>query len=707
MLRDLPLKRRYRSNEDNLLRGFYIPCLRESRRYSRAVGFFSSAALSLAAQGLPSFLRNGGRMRLVASPELSPLDIDAMEAGYERRRQLVEESVTGALSFEDFPDPIRERLGFLGWLIERQLLDIKIALVAGDAGFGIYHEKVGIFEDAAGDRVVFQGSANESRGGLLANFESILVFRSWEPRDRDDVEMLETDFEALWENKTRGLEVFEFPDTARELLRAMSPPDPPRTDPEELAPAEEDVPPALSAEPRLPDALELREYQRRAMAAWFRHEGRGVLEMATGTGKTVTALAAAERLYRAVSESGRSLMIIVVCPYQHLVRQWADAAREFGLSPILCYRSRQLWSGPLSTAVREIRHRHAPCHIAIATNATFQTPHFRAIVDDSPEVTMLLADEVHNLGAERLQEALPAQARYRLGLSATPERWFDPTGTEALFSYFGDVVFEFGLRDAIEAGALTPYDYYPRIVYLDGEEVDEYVDLTQRLAKYLGGGSDDPAAAEGPLKLLLIRRARVIANAAAKLAALRECAEPIKETTQNLFYCGDGSRQHDTGYEAERQLDGVMRLLGRKVGMRVHRYTAETALNDRDILRERFAAGDLQGLVAIRCLDEGVDIPATERAFILASSSNPRQFIQRRGRVLRLSPGTGKRHAEIYDFLAVPPPDVIDAETWKTERRLVQRELERVTRFAELARNGPQALAELRELRDRYDLLHV
>lgn len=231
MLSDLILNRRYRSNKDNLLEDFYLPCLRETRIYSRAVGFFSSGALSLAAQGLPPFLRNGGRMRLVASPELSPLDIESIDEGYQRRQELVDRAVTGTLMLETYPDPQRERLGFLGWLIERQLLEIKIAIVKSDRGYGMYHEKVGIFEDAAGNRVAFQGSANESRGGLQANFESILVFCSWIERDREDVELLSEDFEGLWANNTQGLEVHPFPDTARELLRELAPPEPPDTDP--------------------------------------------------------------------------------------------------------------------------------------------------------------------------------------------------------------------------------------------------------------------------------------------------------------------------------------------------------------------------------------------------------------------------------------------------------------------------------------------
>lgn len=703
MLRDLDLKRRYRSNEDNLASAFYVPCLSQSHLYSRAVGYFSSAALGLAALGLPAFLGNGGRMRLIASPELSALDIESMEAGYQKRQELLDAAVTGSLTYDSYPDPTRQRLGFLGWMIEKQLLDIKIAIVANQLGFGIYHEKVGIFEDRDGNRVAFHGSANESRGGLEANFESIIVFRSWVGEDREDVDRIQMDFDALWSNETHGLEIHAFPEAAKDLLRAMAPVEAPPPEVEVVRPPPPDPPPP--ANPRAPSDLELREYQRAAMAAWFSADGRGILEMATGTGKTMTALAIVERLFRAVDAAGEGLFAVVICPYQHLVRQWEESARRFGLEPILCFRSRHYWQAPLAAALRDVKHGYASFHIAIATNATFGTPAFQTLIADMPSVSLVIADEAHNLGAESSREALPENARYRLGLSATPERWLDDEGTDALFDYFGPSVFKFGLEEALDTKALTPYYYRPVVVELDGAELDEYIDITQKLGRFLGPG--DGISLEGPAKLLLIKRARILANAGQKIPALWKAILPFKDTSHNLIYCGDGTRQHDTGEAAERQLDAVLKLLGHDVGMRVHRYTAETALDDRDELRDRFAAGDLQGLVAIRCLDEGVDIPATERAFILASSTNPRQFIQRRGRVLRPSPGTGKTSAEIFDFLAVPPPDSVDANAWQVERRLVQRELERVTLFADLAQNGPEATAALRDLRLRYDLLHI
>lgn len=707
MLRDVELQRRYRSHTDDILNSFYTPCLRETRSYSRAVGYFSSGALSVAAQGLPAFLKSGGTMRLVASPHLGDKDLDAIIEGYERREEAATRSVTASLTTTSWPDPVEERLGFLGWLISKGRLDIKLALVNRKGTFAIYHEKLGLFEDAAGDRVAFLGSANESRGGLVSNFESIMVFRSWVEQERNDVEEISSDFESLWGDQTPGLEVYSFPEAAAQALRRLAPQRPPDRDPEEAdgsagSGGQDELAGQEAFE--IPESLELRPYQRDALAAWFQNDGHGMLEMATGTGKTVTALSGAQQLSEHLSQRERSLLVVVVCPYQHLVRQWATETRAFGLSPVLCYQGREFWRKDLEERIHNVRREKGSVAIAIATNATFQTDAFQRLIAEAPNHSLLIADEAHNLGAKQAREKLPDEFRYKLGLSATPERWFDAEGTEGLLEYFGGVVYSFDLEQAIGEGALTPYDYYPHVVHLDGEELDEYLELTGKIGQLAYAGEGDATLAEGPLQMLLVKRARILASAHGKLPKLASIMRPLAATTHNLFYCGDGTVESDSG-TGVRQLDAVVKLLGREVGMRVNSYTAENYAAERDDLRDRFAAGDLQGLVAIRCLDEGVDIPETRRAVILASSTNPRQFIQRRGRVLRRAPG--KEKAEVHDFLVVPPADSVPEETWPTERRLVERELRRIALFAQLARNGAQALDALGELRKRYGLLHV
>ena len=703
LLTDVDLSVRYRSSEHDLLTDFYLPCLKESTSYWRAVGYFSSHALAAAARGLPEFIDRDGKMRLIASPDLSDDDVQAIQKGYAARDDIVERVLVRVLQ-ADQPDPVRERLGYLAWLVAHERLDIKIALV-DTADAGIYHEKIGVFSDSAGNYVAFEGSANESRGGLVTNFESILVFRSNIRGQAEIARGIRDDFERMWEDRTPRLKVLEFPDAAKqELLSRYKPDRRPTPRDHELVPAEaarlaEEEP---ADHPRLPQAKPLRDYQKQALAAWFRNQGRGLLQMATGTGKTVTALSLATKLYEASQEKNQSLAVVVLCPFQHLVSQWGEEARRFGMNPVLCFRSRRTWFDDLAARLDECRRGDRPFAMAIATNATFQTDAFQQLARELPEHTLLIADEVHNVGAPALRELLPDHVRYRLGLSATPERWYDDEGTAALTGYFGRVVYELGLERAIELKALTPYEYFPVVVELHGEELEEYLALSVKIGMRMGDGErgDDPV-----LEALLIKRARILSVAEGKLAKLHEVVSPLRTTSHNLFYCGDGQVEYAPAGETVRQLDAVVHLLGRGLGMAVNSYTAETYLDERDELRQQFADGELQGLVAIRCLDEGVDIPETVRAFILASSTNPKQFIQRRGRVLRLHPG--KTKALIYDFVTVPPADAVGDANFKVERNLVRRELERVALFARLALNGPAALAELESLRTQYNLLHV
>jgi superfamily II DNA or RNA helicase len=264
-------------------------------------------------------------------------------------------------------------------------------------------------------------------------------------------------------------------------------------------------------------------------------------------------------------------------------------------------------------------------------------------------------------------------------------------------------VIRYTLGEALRDEVLCQYRYFPVLVRLQDDELDAYLELTRKIGQLMGTSG---AGVSSPyLEVLLLQRARLLASARGKIPALIECLSPLKETTHNLIYCGDGSVEGVVDASIMRQIDAVIRALGRDVGMAVAKYVADTALTRRHVLRQRFADGTIQGLVAIRCLDEGVDIPETLRAFILASSTNPRQFIQRRGRILRRAPG--KSMADIYDFIVEPSTEELDSSSpiFPTVRNLFRRELSRIWEFAGLAVNGPEALQTLLPLRDKLHLL--
>lgn len=701
-LQELDLDVTYRSDSSQLVSSFYIPCLKRSSLYRRAVGYFTSSGLAVAAQGVAHLIGSGGKIRLVASPVLSEEDADAISSGYEDRNSVVSRVTAAELSaVED--QLTRARLGALAWLISQGCLDIRLAIRMDSFGKllrGIYHEKIGVFTDRAGDHVAFVGSPNETAGGLVSNFESIDVYWSWDdPQHRVDRKI--DAFDRLWNNETDGLEVMHFPDTPREVLDSYRTEAPPKSDPAEndtttVGSEEENTGPA-NGTPKLPSDITLRPHQVQAKRSWFANNGIGTLKMATGAGKTISALSIASETY---GKAGLKALIIV-CPFQHLVVQWAKEAERFGLDPVLAFRDQTKWVDLLNSQLFALRSGTIPFVSVITTNRTFCLDAFQFSLGHFPKATMIVGDEAHNLGAGTLRAKLPNGVRYRLALSATPERWFDDSGTASIFEYFGPVLQpEFTLADALSRGVLSPYYYYPVLIDLSPEETDEYLEISAQIARYassIESNEDNPA-----LTGLLVRRSRLLGSAEGKLPALRRIMSDKLETTHTLFYCGDGSVENEVTEESHRQVEEVTRVLGQELRYRVASYTFETRLDERDSIRIRFENGELQGLVAIRCLDEGVDIPLIRRAVILASSRNPRQFIQRRGRILRKAPG--KKNAEIYDMIVVP---AIDAEVSESERNLMRNELLRFKEFAGLALNAGQAIETILPLQSRFGLLDV
>jgi superfamily II DNA or RNA helicase len=405
--------------------------------------------------------------------------------------------------------------------------------------------------------------------------------------------------------------------------------------------------------------------------------------MATGTGKTITALGAAVRL---LEREGRLALVIAV-PYQHLVSQWQNEAGAFGFRSILAYQSKKRWLDPLSREIITFNGGYRPVVCIITTHSTFISEDFQASLSRILSPALLIADEAHHLGAQRSRQSYPHHFDFRLALSATPDRWFDDAGTMALRTYFGKTVFEFPLAQAIGVN-LTPYYYYPHLVELTEDELDQYQQLSLKIARLFGG--NDPEIQDA-YERLLIKRARLLNEAVNKLSVLSKLLEQqSNKVSHALFYCAPG------------QIDAVMRLLGWEKGLLVHRFTAQEPNAERQQLLRRFASGQLHGLVAMKCLDEGVDVPSTRTAYFLASSGNPREFIQRRGRILRRF--EGKECAIIHDLIAMPPVKGRSSQTYKAERTIMRRELARFHEFASMARNKHEAVNVIWELASHYQL---
>lgn len=439
-----------------------------------------------------------------------------------------------------------------------------------------------------------------------------------------------------------------------------------------------------------PDWVEPREYQQTAMQRWIDSNGKGILNMATGTGKTVTALLTVSKVSNATDSR---LLVVVTVPYQHLVDQWTEEMRAFGLTPVQAYQSRANWQPQLERELVEFNQGARSVCVIVTTHKTLSMDSTQQTIKRATGPSIVVADEVHHLGAGEMRKGLSQEFDFRLGLSATPERWYDEEGTQFLREYFGETVFEYGLTDAIEAGALCEYYYIPHIVELAAEEIEEYQRLTSKIGRLAAASSDDISLEDNPaLQQALFKRARLIGTARRKLDVLIQLLESQSNVSHALVYCSDGSTEVDPD-AGERHVDATTERIRSECDLTVERFTARESQQERERLLREFEEGTIDVLTSIRCLDEGVDVPATKSAYILASTSNPRQYVQRRGRILR--PHENKKYAVIHDFITVPSvngrPAFLSGSEFEAERRLLQKELERVSTFATAARNHPDA----------------
>jgi len=704
-LRDLPLKAVYKSDHDNILRDFYIPVLSCSERYDRAVGFFSASMLSYAAQGLESFVRSAGKMRLIVGAELEPEEHEAVLRGYAQRDLIIEQL---GHSFEPIfsqvsADLFLKRLEALQWLIANASLDIKVALRRK----GMYHEKVGVLTDSYGEFVVFQGSANESLYALSPdfNYESINVFRSWRPSDQEHYEAHLSTFRELWEGRSENTLVIDFPELAKNaLLRRQIPKRTDATTELELSDALLSAARSRSAEgPCVPADFSLFEHQKNALEKWRDANFSGIFNLATGSGKTYTAIYGATKIFQ---QSERLLFVIAV-PYQALADQWVTELKKFNIASTVCSSANPEWPETFGRDFDSFLIGKKKFVAAVVVNATLISSRFQQLLSRLKDSSTFLfvGDECHYHGTPRLYASLPDNADLRMGLSATYRRPGDQDGTRRIEEYYGSVVAKYTLAEAIDDGFLVPYHYHLQLVELNEVEATEYADISDRIWKRLAAlkAEDPEAELDSVLEALLYRRARLLGRLESKRLRLGEIIDSYGVSDRSLVYCGEGAASHGEEDEPSDEeilnIDLVTKLISRR-GYRVTKFTSRESVTDRKIALDAFRHGTIQVLTAIRCLDEGIDVPSCETAYILASSRNPRQFIQRRGRILRRSPG--KTCATLWDFLPIPPARSLRSE--KQEKSLLQRELGRISEFSRQSRNFRETHEKLKELLERYDL---
>jgi superfamily II DNA or RNA helicase len=659
------------------------------------VGFFSGAVLSALAPGLATYINDSqNSFRLIISPLVREEDQKAIEDGLSSdailRRALEDLVIT-----EDLLQ--RHTLRCLSWLLHSGRMEIKVALMR-DA---LFHPKVWLFH-AGDDVMVAHGSSNVTYAGIRKNIEQIAVSKSWEdPNQRYITEKLSYQFERLWDNKDDTCVIVPMPQAIRDQLLQNYRSDAPPTEDQlnglyrratrvSEARAHGEPPRLPSASFAVPSELHFGEspfeHQAQAVTSWCAAGYRGVLEMATGSGKTTTAMMCAYKL----QQEHKPLLIVVGAPYLPLVEQWCGEVESFGLRPTNLTTA----GGATQRAVelqrlkRRLRSGLSDVEVVVVSHDTLCSVEFLEELASFPVGRLLIADEAHHLGRDAFIRHPPEFFEYRLALSATPIRQYDEGGTEELFKFFGPVTFKFTLEEAI-GRCLVEYDYYVHPVYLTHDEMDQWYDLTGKIKQNAWRASEGEPN-DYVSKLLRDRRA-LLETASGKIVELEKllAKEDLVHLKHTLIYASD---------KAPGQLDAVNRVV-REKGLLFHQVTAEETGNREQTMRiiRSFQSGEIQVLTAKRVLDEGVNIPQICKAFILASTTVERQWIQRRGRLLRTCPAIKKTHSVIHDLLALPPgvDDGLDSEA----RALVKSELRRAQEFARLARNagrpdGPLAMID-------------
>lgn len=675
----------YRALDDNLIEDFFKPALKISAEYNLASGYFSLSGLSELIDVLIPIIKQKGVIKIITSPVLSKSDIELIE----NSDDLSENIKTILLKeFENIEMVETNKLKLLAALIKENYIEMKIAIKKN----GIFHDKTGYMVTKKGEIIAYNGSANMTYNGLYKNIESLSVFS--DSLNNAAVSETVNYFERLWNGNYKELEIVKLPRAIKSKLLEYYDTN---TSIEKLA-KEVEGPNKYSPTTKQSvgsGEVKLRDYQKEAIHQFAKNEYVHFFEMATGTGKTFTALFAIEKvqIYKR-----NNLFTIVLLPLIDLMNQWHESAKEFGLNGKL-----YLIGGGASDMSPENTFTEAMLNFSDGENVTIFVVYNSYMIHLAKNLSkyqeilkdklLIIIDEAHNV-TEKLFKLLP-NAKYRLGLSATPERR-NLEETKNIINYFKgkayDSTYKYTLKDAIERGYLSKYKYTPIFVHLKDYEYEEYEKETINVARYMFYKNEEDRE---KLKRALQRRAVIVKKSKSKIEKLENLLiDDSFNFKKSVIYCGPGNNEEDI-----KLTDEITQITHEKGKYDITKFTSKTK-NRQNVLK-LFEEGYYDTLVAIKCFDEGIDVPALSRLFILSSDNNVRQTIQRRGRVLRTSKETGKEFAEIYDFIALPPEEV----DYKEAKSLIKNEILRAEEYLSLAENRDEFTYVFQSIKEEAELL--
>lgn len=647
--------------EDSIAPAFLVPALKKARLYQRSVGFFSSSVFLPILDGIVALARNGGKIQLVASPKLSSEDIAAIKEGYRQKEEVFVSTFS-----RDFLDAIdglnAEQLKLLVALIAQDVLDIKIAVTKT---IGVYHDKLGILEDFEGNTIVFYGSSNSSLSGYQYNYEKIRVANSWSGNNTEIIRDERKEFNSLWNGTNPFVSIYNYKQSAQKHILQVI---------ENRAKLRNN---------KLEAPIELRDYQKDAIEAWVANGYHGFYIMATGTGKTWTAIFSAKRLLESTAA-----MLVIIAPYKHLIKQWADdIIKTFPNAKVIMVSSENLqWDIQIKQEIIRKRYNPDTQIIIISTIKSFNTERFDNAISTSTEDKLLIVDEAHRFTIRN--EELHNTYKYMLGLSATPFSGSSAKKGNELMTFFGGQVFSLPIEKAL-GKYLVNYFYRPIFVHATEEEEEKFKYYSARIASCF---RNNVCIDSDTLVKSLRNRLRIISMAEEKVSRIDEIVSRVKENDHFVVYCGDGRLFDSDTNEEIRHISFIKGVLNNH-GYKPSQFTAKENMQERVALVSEFNKGNITALSAIRCLDEGINIPSIKSALILSSNDDYREFVQRRGRILRTY--NGKEYGIIYDVIVLPS---VDLQAW------AKIEFRRYLEYARLSLNWDELETELNDYLIEYGL---
>ena len=717
----------YRLPDDPVGPRVFIPGFRSATSVCGAFGWFSAGWIARLAPGLAEYLNrlDTTPIEFTVAPTLFATERTVIEYAYTMSEEEAAQRVADVF-IDDRADASalgKHALDCLAWMIATGRLRLRVAVPKADSN---YHPKIWLFDDGT-HQVLARGSGNATGRGVAAGVEHLDVDVSWIDHSRSRVTAAVAILNDWAQGRSDGIEcVLELPEALKQDIINTAPDAAPNRG-DYAGAVRDDMDPlwamdslealrtrftstrgtANKSRLQIPGWLEWRTgryaHQGEAVDSWEAGENpeRGTIAMATGAGKTLTALVCATRAQDRVGDM--PFLVVVSAPSIPLVLQWQDEVAKFGITAIAPSLATHA-----NSALTNLFRRLAigGTHVLIVTNNLLCSPAFQSTVATKLKnskchiATMFVGDEAHTLGAQGFVSNKPDFFERRLALSATPERQYDPDGTEEIFEFFGRPVYEFGLDQAI-GFCLTPYNYYVHAATLDGEELDQFDALTRRIGAAIGQGLTPE---NDVLTRLKIARRKIIETAQAKVSLLRavlERREPRTLTPDASLRSGQSAK---SPAKSPQQFLDIAAMLT-ELDIRWAPVTQDETSNTQQLNETlaTFEAGGYQVLLAKKVLDEGIDIPSVREAFIFASSTVQREWIQRRGRVLRLH--HGKRWAIVHDFIALPPAQMAKGEGASNIRKIISSELSRAYSFASHARNATGdngVLSDLQRIRTAY-----